>query len=171
MRNLKLVPLNETDFNEIVSAFTSIGWNKPQSIYEAYLKDQEDGVRAVFVAKINNQFAGYVTLKWHSEYSSFQKQHIPEISDLNVLPSFRNQGVGTKLIVACENLTREKGYKKIGLGVGLTADYGNAQKLYVKLAYIPDGRGIHYQDKALGYGETALVDDDLVLYLTKDLID
>ena len=31
-----------------------------------------------------------------------------------------------------------------GIGFGLYADYGAAQRLYIKRGYIPDGRGAHY---------------------------
>jgi GNAT superfamily N-acetyltransferase len=68
---------------------------------------------------------------------------------LNVLPDYRKQGIGTKLIEACEQAEKEQGRALIGLGVGLTADYGNAQRLYIHLGYIPDGRGIHYKCQAI----------------------
>jgi len=58
-----------------------------------------------------------------------------------------------------------------GLGVGITANYGNAQRLYAQLGYIPDGCGIHYKGKASHYSELVPVDDDLVLYFTKQLPD
>jgi len=56
-----------------------------------------------------------------------------------------------------------------GIGVGMTADYGAAQRMYVLRGYIPDGRGLHYKDHYPVYGETVTVDDDLALYLTKKL--
>jgi len=49
----------------------------------------------------------------------------------------------------------------------MTADYGNAQQLYIQLGYLPDGRGLHYKNKVLHYAETVILDDDLVLYFTK----
>lgn len=59
----------------------------------------------------------------------------------------------------------------IGFGVGLTADYGSAQRLYIHLRYVPDGKGIYYKYHAIKYSELVPVDDDLVLYLTKSLVD
>jgi hypothetical protein len=59
----------------------------------------------------------------------------------------------------------------VGLGVGLTADYGPAQQMYVKRGYIPDGRGLYSHDKPAQYGQFVPVDDDLVLYFTKKLRD
>lgn len=94
--------LSQEDIPLIVSSFTAIGWNKPTSLYQKYLKEQEDDQRCVWVAFKDNDFAGYVTLKWHSEYLSFREQHIPEVSDLNVLPKFRKQGIASELLNLAE---------------------------------------------------------------------
>lgn len=61
-------------------------------------------------------------------------------------------------------------FEMIGLGVGMTADYGNAQRLYVHLGYIPDGRGLHYKCAPLKYGNQVTIDDDLVLFLKKSIL-
>jgi len=169
MKALEFCLLEEKDFDEIVEAFQKIGWNKPHAIYKNYFKEQTENRRAVFIAKINNQFAGYITLKWQSAYKAFSQKNIPEICDLNVLPGFRKQGIGTKLIERCEGLAKEKGYKQIGLGVGLTENYGNAQRLYVQLGFIPDGKGLHHEGQAVSYYSNVCADDDLVLFLIKSL--
>jgi GNAT superfamily N-acetyltransferase len=166
---LELLPLEENDIDEIVTAFKNIGWNKPKSLYKKYLTEQVQSLRSVILAKIDGKFVGYVTLKCKSEYQSFSVNNIPEIVDLNVLPDFRERGVGTALIQACEIMVKDLGCVEIGLGVGLTTDYGNAQKLYVSLGYIPDGCGLHYKNKILSYSESTTVDDDLVLYFKKKL--
>ena len=54
-----------------------------------------------------------------------------------------------------------------GIGVGMTADYGAAQRLYIKRGYVPDGRGLVAGEHHVSWGETVRVDDDLVLYFTK----
>lgn len=161
-------PLNETDLDEIVLAFEQIGWHKPRSLYVSYLNEQLLGYRLVLIARENGKFCGYVTLKWVSDYANFKEQNIPEIVDLNVLPEYRNKGIGTSLIQTCEQLAKEQGRVVIGLGVGLTSDYGNAQRLYAHLGFIPDGHGMHYKCEAVKYSEMVSADDDLVLYLTKD---
>lgn len=169
MNDLTIKPLNKEDISEIVSAFVQIGWNKPKSLYETYLEEQIDGKRSVFIAKEDGKFCGYVTLKWTSDYHSFNEQHIPEIADLNVLPLYRKKGIGTKLIQACEHLAKDRGKKMVGLGVGLIADYGNAQRLYIHLGFLPDGEGLHYKNTKINYGENVKADDDLVIYLTKSI--
>lgn len=58
---------------------------------------------------------------------------------------------------------------QVGIGVGLTPDYGNAQRLYVKCGYIPDGNGVTYQYQSVKWGVKYKVDDDLVLWFIKEL--
>jgi GNAT superfamily N-acetyltransferase len=166
---LTLCSLEESDLDEIVLAFKLIGWNKPRSIYEAYYKEQAEGIRSVIVAKDNGKFCAYATIRWKPDYDSFAQKNIPEISDLNVLPAHRKHGIGSALINACETMAKERGYTNIGLGVGMTADYGDAQRLYVRLGYIPDGLGLHYKCSSLKYGDNVVVDDDLVLFFIKSI--
>ena len=160
--------LEGKDISAIAGAFQELGWNKPASQYERYLAQQEQGVREVYVAFVEGQFAGYLTICWESSYRPFFVKSIPEIVDFNVLPRFRRMGIGTRLM--------DKAEKQIatvspvaGIGVGMTADYGAAQRLYVLRGYIPDGLGLHWKDHHVQYHEDIVVDDNLALYLTKDL--
>lgn len=56
-----------------------------------------------------------------------------------------------------------------GIGVGLFSSYGNAQILYARRGYIPDGKGIHSGERYIEYGESIVVNHDVALYLTKKL--
>lgn len=163
------ISLEKENIHDIVSAFKNIGWNKPASIYESYLLDESAGKRSIILAYHGRIFIGYVTIKWLSDYPNFQKHNIPEISDLNVLPAYRKAGIGTSLIKWCEESALKNGLATVGIGVGMTADYGAAQRLYVQLGYIPDGKGLHENNHPVIYGKNALVDDDLVLFLTKKM--
>ena len=160
------------DIPIIVSAFNQIGWNKPPSLFEGYLKEKEAGKRLVWVAHVQDEFAGYVTLKWQSQYPFFKEQNIPEIMDLNVLPSFRKKGIGSLLLDTAEKVALTKS-QIIGIGVGLYAGedggYGPAQRLYVKRGYIPDGKGVTYNYEPTVPGNSYPLDDDLVLWFTKRL--
>ncbi|WPY00703.1 GNAT family N-acetyltransferase [Candidatus Trichorickettsia mobilis] len=160
----------EEDIAVISDAFNQIGWNKPASLFAGYLKEQEAGERLVWVAHVKDEFAGYVTLKWQSQYPSFKAQNIPEIMDLNVLPDFRKMSVGSLLLDTAEKQAATKS-QIIGIGVGLYAGadggYGAAQKLYVKRGYIPDGKGVTYNYEPTVPGNCYPLDDDLVLWFTK----
>ncbi|MBV8801478.1 MAG: GNAT family N-acetyltransferase [Gammaproteobacteria bacterium] len=57
-----------------------------------------------------------MTIKWKSDYDSFAQQNIPEISDLNVLPNYRNHDIGTALINECEAIGKKRSYTVIASG-------------------------------------------------------
>ena len=160
--------LEGRDIPEIVHAFRELGWNKPASQYERYLVQQNVGVRDVYVAFVENQFAGYLTICWESSYQPFFIRSIPEIVDFNVLPKFRRMGVGTQLMDKAEREIARVS-PVVGLGMGMTPDYGAAQRLYILRGYIPDGLGLHWRDHHVHDHEDVIVDDELALYLTKEL--
>jgi GNAT superfamily N-acetyltransferase len=160
--------LESDDIPQIARAFQALGWNKPASQYEHYLLDQFSGNRDVYVAFIEERFVGYLTICWASGYEPFRKAKIPEIVDFNVLPEFRRQGIGTQLMDKAESEI-VKLSPVAGIGVGMTPDYGAAQRLYILRGYVPDGRGLWYRRHHLQHDEEITVDDSLALYLTKEL--
>ena len=165
---IRIRPLERADLSVIAEAFLAIGWRKPLELYARYLAEQEAGERDARVAVVSNTFAGYVTLNWHPSYPGFASLGIPEVQDLNVLPPWRRRGVGAALLDAAERIAAAR-CKRVGIGVGLGADYGAAQRLYVRRGYIPDGNGLVYHDRVVTYGEQVSVDDGLVLCFTKAL--
>jgi GNAT superfamily N-acetyltransferase len=157
--------LSKDDIPRIVDAFNKSNWTiKPKEL----LVEQNSDKREVWVAYSEENFMGYVTLIWKSLYLNFAKNNIPEICDLNVLPKYRNFGVGSALLDKCEKIAFSKS-QVIGIGVGLYADYGSAQKIYVKRGYIPDGFGVTYDYKSVIPGQKYQVDDDFVLWFTKEI--
>lgn len=158
-----------SDISMIVNTFSEHHWFKPAETFETYWKEQLLDERLMWLAFVKQQFAGYVTLKWQSKYAHFFKNQIPEIMDLNVLPPYRREGIGLRLLKTAENAARSKA-DVVGLGVGLYADYGSAQRLYVKQGYVPDGFGITYDYKPIEPGNSVILDDDLVLWFTKKFI-
>jgi GNAT superfamily N-acetyltransferase len=160
--------LESDDIPQIAKAFQQLGWDKPALQYERYLMEQELEIRDVYIAFIEARFVGYLTICWTSSYEPFRREKIPEIVDFNVLPKFRRQGIGTQLMDKAESEIAKVSLIA-GIGVGMTPDYGAAQKLYVLRGYVPDGRGLHYKGHYIKYGEEITVDDNLALHLTKEL--
>lgn len=152
----------------ISAAFSDLGWNKPRSQYERYLSEQQQGIRTVFVAFVGEAFAGYVTIVWSPAYPPFRAGGIPEIQDFNVLGHFRRQGIGTSLMDQAERRISERS-GVVGIGVGVSSDYGAAQRLYVLRGYVSDGKGLMYDGCPVRQGDEMTVNDGLVLYLTKTL--
>lgn len=158
--------LCQSDIPQLVEAFARCNWHKPASLFEQYLHEQETGKRIIWVVYEGKDIAGYVTLLWQSGYPSFEEQGIPEIKDLNVLPHYRNRGIGSVLLDSAEEAAWQR-EDMVGLAVGLYTDYGAAQRIYVKRGYIPDGCGITYEHRTVPAGEHVCLDDDLVLWMIK----
>jgi GNAT superfamily N-acetyltransferase len=162
-------PLAPRHVEEIVQAFAAVSWpGKNADLYHHYLAEQDDGTRSVLVASADAHFLGYVTVRWSSGYLPFRDARIPEIVDLNVLPQFRRQHVGTALMDAAESVIAARS-TTAGLGVGLYADYAAAHLMYLKRGYLPDGRGIAYQFTPVLPGATVRLDDNLNLMMMRVL--
>lgn len=156
------------DCEIMTNAFAAQNWDKPLAQYQRYLHEQSEEKLQVLIAETRDEFAGYLTIVRQSDFVPFQERDIPEIVDFNVLIKFRNSGIGSKLMDAAELLLAEN-YKTAGIRVGLTGDYGAAQRMYVKRGYIPDGLGISSGGIFLKYGDKITVTDELNLHFTKEL--
>jgi GNAT superfamily N-acetyltransferase len=84
------------------------------------------------------------------------------------LPEYRRKGIGSHLMEIAEEAASKRS-NIVGIGCGLYEGYGNAQKLYIDSGYTPDGKGITYKYEPLEYGQKVKLDDDLVLWFTKNL--
>ncbi len=166
--NLELREMRKTDCKEISESFQKQGWNKPISQYEQYLYLQKMGKRDIIIAELNQGFAGYLTIKWESDYKPFRINRIPEIADFNVLKKHQRLGIGTRLMDEAEK--RIKRVSNIaGIGFGVYKDYGAAQILYINRGYKPDGNGLVKNSIPLKYGDVITIDDSIVFCLTKKL--
>lgn len=168
MRHLAIRPLEEDDVARISAAFRGLGWDKPRSLYEIYLSEQQEGSRTTFVAFYGRDFAGYVTVNRRPSYQPFRADGIPEIQDFNVLPQFRRREIGTRLLDEAEREVSKRS-SVAGIGVGMTPDYGAAQRLYVLRGYVPDGMGLALDGRPVRRGDRITIDDGLVLYMTRVL--
>lgn len=168
--NITIRNIHENDPVIISNAFRKQGWDKPASLYEKYIVEQNNGERVTCIAEVNGIFAGYVNVIWKSHYPAFRENNIPEVNDFNVLIKFQRLGIGTKLMDQAEEIISERS-SVAGIGVGLFSDYGNAQVLYVKRGYVPDGKGIYSGQGYILCGDHIVVDHDTALYLTKRLKD
>lgn len=174
--NLSIRLLSEEDISAIVDEFQKVGWPKPAEIFFSYLLEQNMGSRLAWVAYVEDQLSGYVTLKWESKYEPFFIDNIPEVMDLNVLPQFRELGIASRLLSIAETEAATKS-DNVGIGFGIYGGdegvhdqgYGAAQRLYIKRGYIPDGKGGTYNYKRVKPGGSYPVDDDLVLWCIKKL--
>lgn len=163
--------LRTEDIPEIVKAFT-FPWTTVQHTQEKwkqYFEEQQNSDRNVCIAKFQDKLVGYGSLVKVSLYPHFKDCGVPEIHDVWVTKEHRGKGFGKNIIQYLEKIAHQEHYKEIGIGVGLYKDYGRAQRLYVELGYIPDGRGVTYKYQPATPGDPYPLDDDLVIWLTKGL--
>jgi len=165
---LDLRAIRETDCEVISEAFRKQGWDKPVSQYKKYFELQKRGERDVIIAEVNEEFAGYLTIRWQSDYLPFKSRSIPEIVDFNVLKKFQRQGIGNSLMNEAEDRIKKRS-PLAGIGFGVYSDYGAAQILYINRGYIPDGNGLVQDSIPLQYGQKITLDDSVVFFLTKEL--
>ncbi len=162
--NVKIRQATEADIPALYDLYEKIG-QKDEGYFESCF--EKDCL--LLIATVEKQNAGFGILNFDPKYSLYQKLEIPEIQDLNVLPDHRQQGIATAMVEAFENIARDQGAEYVGISVGLTKDYGPAQRLYFKLGYMPDGNGVTYDRDAVTHGMRYAVDDDLCLMLLKEL--
>lgn len=156
------------DAQVITSEEIAQGWRQSIEKYEMRLRHRAEGRSVALIAEYRGNAAGYVNLYLHSEHGPFEKCEYPEIVDFGVLEKYRNRGVGTKLMDIAETLAADIS-DTVCLSVGLHSGYGNAQRLYVKRGYLPDGSGVWYCDEVCPQNADCRNDDELVLYLSKKL--
>lgn len=144
-------------------------WNGGTAKWNRYWREQEAGVRACLVADDGRRIVAYASVVWTSQHAPFAESDVPEVQDLVVAEDWRRRGLGERLMTACEEHVRAAGFGQVGLGVGLYADYGAAQRLYVRRGYIPDGAGLTWNNVPARPGAMVRVDDDLILWLRKRL--
>lgn len=147
------------------------GLSGDREYYERCLQRREGGDLDIILAfpAGSGDPAGFCLLNWQPKYALFKKLGIPEIQDLNVLREHRRRGIGRTIIEYCEARAREKDAEDMGIGVGLDSRFGAAQRLYVRMGYIPDGSGVSYDRKQIACGEMRPVDENLCLMMTKPL--
>jgi len=165
---------HRNDAQWMQAAFTANAWRRA-AYFEEICLQQDAGLLALLVAEMGPRiYAGHLRIHWESDYPPFKEAGIPEIQDLFVLSRYRRQGIATRLLdVAEETIARRAAQRQqqplAGIGVGLYADYGPAQRLYTLRGYVPDGRGAHYRDRPIRGGQVLPFDDETVLYLLKAL--
>lgn len=100
------------------------------------LVDQEQGRISFYVAWFRHRPIGHGLVKWggarDTEIARVYPK-CPEIYRMSVLQEFQSQGVGTRLLQACEQEARHRKLSLIGIGVG--HDNPRAQALYTRLGY------------------------------------
>lgn len=161
--------MEEADAQVFYDEYTAQGWNPEVEYYLMRIREASEGKCVALTAEYQGHPAGnlYLYLKVHE--GPFKETSWPEIVDFSVLQKYHRKGIGNRLMDVAEQIAAQHA-DTVCLGVGLSREYGSAQRMYVERGYIPDGSGVWYQDKqCVQYETVCTVDDDLVLYLSKKL--
>ncbi len=165
---IKVRSMVPEDAKILYDTYLSYGWHPEIETYESYYREQEEGVRLVFIAEYDGDVKGQCTLVLHPSEGPWGGKDIPEIVDLTVFFDIHGKGIGTKLLDVAES-EASKISDTVFLAVGVHSGYGPAQRIYVKRGYIPDGSGVWYQGKVLDQYAPCVNDDDLLLFMSKSL--
>ena len=165
---LRLRPLLKRDAVPISAAFAANGWHKPAHWYLDYASEQRRGIRQCWLALLDGEFAGHVTLHWNPLYAGIAGKGVPEIQDLNVLPPYRRRGIASRLLDRAERAAAARA-RSVAIGVGLHPRHLPAQRLYLRRGYAPDGLGPTYDDQYVQADEIVRFDDQLVIHFEKAL--
>lgn len=161
--------MEEVDAQVFYDEFTAQGWHPDMEYYLMRIREAAEGKCVALTAEYQGHPAGSLYLYMNAKEGPFKGKGWPEIVDFNVLKKYQKKGIGNCLMDAAEQITAQHA-DTICLGVGLSREYGTAQRMYVKRGYIPDGSGVWYQGKqCVQYETVCTVDDDLVLFLSKKL--
>ncbi len=133
------------------------------------LINQEDKKECTALVAVSNEIVlGHVFVYYSCRWGAYKNQGMPSIVDLKVFPPYRNLGVATKLLDEAERIAA-KYHSQIYLDVCLNADYGAAQRLYVKRGYVPDGKGVYYEETICPLNGQCINNDELTICLIKQL--
>ena len=156
------------DAEIIFDTYSSYGWEPKMETFQRYYEEQRSGKRCVFIAEHLGRVSGICTLVLNSEEGPWAGKGCPEIEDLTVFYDVHNRGIGSRLLDIAE-AEAAKSSDMVYLAVGLHFGYGPAQRMYAKRGYIPDGSGVWYKGRQLEQYAPCVNDDELLLYLAKDL--
>ena len=79
------------------------------------------------------QPCGWALIQWDGKATA---PDCPDLFDLYVHPAWRGQGIGTKLLTACEQVALARGHTRLGLAVNPDQN-PRAYVLYQRLGYSP----------------------------------
>lgn len=163
--------MEEADASIFVDEYTAQGWHPEVEYYLMRIREAAEGKCVALTAEYQGHPAGNLYLYLNALEGPFKDKGWPVIVDFNVLKKYQNKGIGNRLMDAAEQIAAQHA-DTVCLGVGLSREYGTAQRMYVKRGYIPDGSGVWYQNKqCVQYETVCTVDDDLLLFLSKKLQD
>ncbi|MGD0113432.1 MAG: GNAT family N-acetyltransferase [Armatimonadota bacterium] len=105
---------------------------------------QQQGRSIYLLAWLAGAPVGHLDLWWQAaEDAPSAQPHLVGCAELNaitVLPEYRSQGIGTRLIATAEQMARTRGFREVCVGV--EPENTRARSLYKRLGYVDWGHGV-----------------------------
>ena len=164
------VIIRKMDYNDI-SFICKAGEDESERniVYlKKQLLNQDKQECSALIALYDGNVAGYVFLYYKCRWGALADCGLPGVADLIVFKKYRQKGIATSLMNVVEDIAKRHS-NKVYLEVCLSSEYGPAQRLYVKRGYIPDGKGVYYQDRVCETDAICKNNDELTLCLIKEL--
>jgi GNAT superfamily N-acetyltransferase len=73
--------------------------------------DHAEGGGSTFLAFVQGELVGYITIRWQSEIPLFRRANIPRIHDLLIFSAFQRQGIASRLMDEAEALIATRASK------------------------------------------------------------
>lgn len=164
------VDIRLMDYNDIPFICKAAGDESEQHIIylRKQLENQDKQECSALLALYRGQIAGHVFLYYKCKWGGLANCDLPCVIDLFVFKKYRKRGIATALMDVAEKIA-SKYSDKVYLDVCLNSEYGQAQRLYVRRGYVPDGKGVYYEEKVCETNAICKNDDELTLCLIKKL--
>lgn len=167
--NFTIRPLEMDEAEKWLDDMTALRGDEHLRRLIRFLDEMSANKRMIWVAKGKSQFCGMITVQYGSEYPPFGRKGIFEIVDVWVSEKQRKHGIGRALLRAAVDFAASRKAPAIGLGVGITADFGPAHRLYASEGFMPDGSGTWGNGKQLEEGARVTLNDHVIMMWVKAL--
>ena len=131
----EILPMTMADVDDVLKVEESsfhITWTRAD-----FEREAENNMAIYYIAKVDGNIAGYAGM-WHVVDEG-------QITNVAVMPEYRQMGIGSLLMEKLIEIAEEKQMTGITLEVKIS-NY-NAQKLYIKYGFKPEGfRKNYYKD-------------------------
>jgi GNAT superfamily N-acetyltransferase len=112
------------------------------------LEQQQQGRVTYLVAWEGARPVGHVLVRWGgpvAEPLATAYPDCPQVEDFFVDAAYRGRRVGLRLLGVAEEQARLRGYRRIGLSVGLTPSFDRARSLYARFGFRNAGFAPYYE--------------------------